>query len=197
LNPTYGTDFEELTPAKLDDRALIAIGRLIRACAEVEDIIGLFICNLAEINPSKAHVLIGKSPISRKIEVARYLAKMGTKKAQELASWALNDQLQTILTIRNTVAHGVLMGRTKDDQWSFLTAKTEDPEGTSAIQVVGSFTTEYLEMVADAAETSIPTLEDHLSVKDARAERTARPLAPHRKGHKQASKKQQASARES
>jgi hypothetical protein len=37
----------KLLPCELSDAQLLAIGRLIRACAEIEDLVNLYLCNLA------------------------------------------------------------------------------------------------------------------------------------------------------
>ena len=86
MKPVYGDKAVGVTPGALDDKALLVIARLVRACAELEDIVNLFICNLAEISESRMIVLLGKSAISKRVEIAEYLAKMGAAEAQELAT---------------------------------------------------------------------------------------------------------------
>ena len=184
MKPVYGDKAVNVTPAQLDDKALLAIARLVRACAELEDIVNLFICNLAEISESRMVVLLGKSAISKRVEIAEYLAKMGTKTAQELATWAFNEGFWNTFRCRNDVAHGVLLGKNEEEAWSFLTAKTETPEGPSAIQIVASYETSFLEIMATTAEEAIPQLEERLKLKDQRAARHGRPLAPHRKAQR-------------
>ena len=184
MKPIYGDKALNVTPAQLDEKALLAIARLVRACAELEDIVNLFICNLAEISESRMVVLLGKSAISKRVEIAEYLAKMGTKSAQELAEWAFNEGFWNTFRCRNDVAHGVLLGKNEEDGWSFLTAKTEPPEGPSAIQIVASYETSFLEIMATTAEEAIPELEDRLKLKDQRTARHGRPLAPHRKAQR-------------
>lgn len=181
MRPTYSSTGSKVEPAQLDDAALLAIGRLIRACAEIEDCVNLFICNLAEINESKLVVLLGKTAISKKIEIAEYLAKMNTAEAQELAKWAFQPNLFATLQCRNNVAHGKLLGRNQDGAWSFITSNTEAPDGPSAIQLAVSYTTEYLQQIAEATEEAIPILEERLKLKELRAGRYERDLLPHRK----------------
>ena len=185
MKPVYSAKSIKVQPAKLDDRALIAIARLVRACAEIEDLINLFICNLAEISESRMVVMLGRSAVSKRVEIAEYLAKINSPKAQELSDWAFNEGFWDTFRCRNDVAHGVLLGKNEDGAWSFLTSKTEAPEGKSAIQVVSSFTPEFIEATADAAEAAIPSLEDKLKLKEQRESRYGRPLSPHRKGRRQ------------
>lgn len=188
MRPTYSSTGSKVEPAQLDDAALLAIGRLIRACAEIEDCVNLFICNLAEINESKLLVLLGRTPISKKASIAEYLAKMNTKEAQELAEWAFNPNFFNTFKCRNAVAHGKLLGRNDEGAWSFVTSDTEAPDGPSAIQLALSVTTEYLEQVAEAAEKAIPLLEDRLKLKVLREGRYTRDLRPHRKAQPQRKK---------
>lgn len=188
MKPTYSDKHTKVQPAKLDDRALLAIGRIVRACADIEDCVNLFICNLAEINESRMVAMLGRTPISKRVEIAEYLAKMNTQQAQELAEWAFNDDFWNTLRCRNVVAHGHLLGMNEEGLWSFITAQTELPEGPSARQLAVSYSTPYLEAVADAAEKAIPLLEDRLKLKDQRQERYGRPLSPHRKGLRQQTK---------
>ncbi len=185
IKPVYGDKAIGVTPAALDNRALLAIARLVRACAELEDLVNLFICNLAEISESRMTVLLGKSAISKRVEIAEYLAKMGTTEAQELATWAFNEGFWNTFRCRNDVAHGVLLGKNEDGAWSFLTAKTEAPEGPSAIQIVSSYTLDFLKAMASAAEAAIPQLEERLKLKELRQARHGWPLAPHRKAQPQ------------
>lgn len=185
MKPVYAADAIGVTPHPLDEPTLLAIARLIRACAELEDLVNLFICNLAEINESRMVVMLGKSAISKRVEIAEYLAKMGSKSAQELSTWAFNEGFWNTFRCRNDVAHGVLLGRNDDGAWSFLTAKTETPEGPSAIQIVSSYTTEFLQAMADAAEAAISQLETKLKLKEMRQARHGRPLGPHRKARPQ------------
>jgi hypothetical protein len=185
MPPTYSATPTNLHPAKLDDRALLAIGRLVRACAEMEDLVNLFICNLAGISESQMVVLMGRSAITRRVEIAEYLAKMKGPGATKLADWAFNPGFWETLQVRNAVAHGVLLGLTDEGTWSFLTSKIEPPTGDAASLVVASYSTPYLEALGAAAEASIPLLEKHLQLETQRAARQGKPLSPHRKAQPQ------------
>lgn len=188
MKPTYSDKFTNVRAAKLGDRTLIAIGRLIRACAEIEDLVNLFICNLAEINESRMVVMLGKTPISKRVEIAEYLAKLKSPNTAELADWAFNEGFWSTFRCRNTVAHGKLLGLSDDGAWSFITAQTEVPDGPSASQLAASYSTSYIEAVANSAEATIPLIEERLKLKAQREERYTRPLRPHRKGLRQQNK---------
>ncbi|HET7709757.1 MAG TPA: hypothetical protein VFK50_09535, partial [Sphingomicrobium sp.] len=89
---------------------------------------------------------------------------------------------------RNAVTHGVLMGRSKDKRYAFLTNKTVGTEIPSAFQIVESYSQKDIEIYAAVAEGAIPLLEKNLRLQPLRAERLARPLSPHRKGRRQRAK---------
>src|SRR5688572_24566349 len=144
MKPTYSDKFTNFQPAKLDDRALLAIGRLVRACPDIEDLVNLCICNLAEINESRMIVMLGRTPISKRVEMAEYLGKMNSSEAAKLAEWAFDENFWITFRTRNTVAHGTLLGLTEDGTWSFVTAHTELPDGPSALQLAASYTTAYI-----------------------------------------------------
>jgi hypothetical protein len=180
--PTYSPKATGVDPVPLDERALLTIGRIIRACAEMEDLVNLFICNLAEISETKMVVMLGKTNLRTRAQIAEYFSKLNTPQAQELAKWAFSDGFWNIQTCRNCIAHGVLLGKDEDGHWTFLTSRTETPEGTSAIQLVAGYTIEHLEEVARVAEEAIPQYEDRLRLKGLRQARYGRPLSPHRKG---------------
>lgn len=177
----YGDKEVPLKPTKLPVKTLTAVGRLIRAFAEIEDMVTLYICNLAEINESRAVVLLGKTAITRRLEMAQYLAQMTGKKITALHSQIWNDGFRAAMTCRNTVAHGVLLGRAPDKRYAFLTAKTEPPTGKSAIQVTVSYRHEDIAAYAKFAEDAIPLIEKHLKLQALRQARLRKPLLPHRK----------------
>jgi hypothetical protein len=174
-----------LTQAALDDRTLLAIGRIIRACAEIEDTINLFICNLANISESTMVVLLGQTPISKRVEIAQYLAKMRPDEASKAAEHVFTDAFFSLLHCRNTVAHGVLLGRTQDGSWAFLTSRTQPPIVGSAFQEALVYSPKSLGEFAATAEQAIPRLEQFLRIEGPRRSRHERPLSPHRKGLRQ------------
>lgn len=183
--PTYSAKATGVRPAVLDYRALVAIGRIVRACAELEDLVNLFICNLAEISETKMVVMLGRTNLRNRAQIAEYFSKLNTPEAQRLAVWTFSDGFWQIQSCRNAIAHGILLGIDEDGHWTFLTSRTETPEGGSAIQLVAGYTIEHLEEVAQAAEAAIPEYEDSLKLKALRQSRYGRPLNPHRKGLRQ------------
>jgi hypothetical protein len=185
---TYGAESVQLKPCKLPKAALLSIGRLVRACAEIEDIINLYICGLAQINVSQGIVFLGKTPVKRRVEMGEYLADMRGAVAAALHKQIFNSVFWEVQTCRNAVAHGTLMGVSKDRRYAFLTNLTKPTETSSAIQEVISYAVSDIAAFADIAEEAIPLLETRLKLQPLREERHTRPLSPHRKAQPQRKK---------
>jgi hypothetical protein len=175
-----------------------SIGRLVRAFAEIEDLINLFISRLANISESKTIVLLGRTPISRKLEIAMYLATMAGPNSVTLHKFIFDSSFLECQKCRNAVAHGILLGKTEDNRFAFLTAETLEPTGSSAIQTVISFKKKDIAVYARHAEQAVPQIEKLLQLSPLREKRLQQPLEPHRKGlRQQQQKKKQKRARRS
>jgi hypothetical protein len=177
----YADKAEALTPAALPDETLTEIGRLVRAFADIEELVTLYICNLAEISQSRALVLLGKTALVRRLEIAEYLAYMTGKEIAALHKQIFSSGFRESLECRNAVAHGIVLGKTNDGRFAFLTSKTELPTGTSAIQLAITYHHESIAEFAKVAEAAIPLLEKHLKLGELRAQRYQGSLLPHRK----------------
>ena len=181
---SYGHKEEPLKPTKLPVKVLADIGRLVRAFADIEDLVTLYICNLAEINESRAIVLLGKAALTRRLEMAEYLAQMTGKGIAALHKQLFNSMFREALECRNAVAHGILLGKTEAGRYAFLTSKTEIPTGPSAIQLAITYDPESIKVYAKLSEDAVPLIEKHLKLQGLRQARLQRPLLPHRKARR-------------
>lgn len=181
---TYSSEFVPLQPATLGNPEFRAIGRIIRACAEIEDLVSLFIAKVAGMKEGTMVTVLGQTPISKKISIADYLAQMHDQEAAKHFRECFNDDFNPVLKCRNAVAHGILLGRSDSGRWAFLTAISEPAIPGSAVQNVISFTTSDLQDYAKAAELAASGFEWRLELKEQRAKRHGRPLLPHRKAQK-------------
>lgn len=177
----YPKEAPPLRPGKIDDATLHAIGRLIRATAEIEDIVDCFIAILAGLSETRALIMLGRTAITRRLEIAETLAKVRTDKAHDVYKEAFPKAFQDLLECRNAVAHGVLIGITDENEFAFLTTPTSMTEGESAKRIVASYNSATIANFADKAEAMLPWLEERLQVQEQRAERLQRPLKPHPK----------------
>lgn len=80
----YSANVPDLEPATLTDRHYAAIGRLVRACAAIEDFVTLFICRMLDLSEGKAHLLLGVTPIRGRLEIARDAADAMERTAKRL-----------------------------------------------------------------------------------------------------------------
>jgi hypothetical protein len=168
-------EFVELTQTPIDDGALRSIARIVRGCAEMEDIITLFICGLSGISESHATALLGRSNVRTRLNIALYLAKMRDDDALDVYKKTFDAEFENTLACRNAVAHGALMGINKEGQYCFLTAKTLDPEEGATLHVVDCYSANALAVIAQKLEDEIPKLERELQVDTLRETRRKRP----------------------
>jgi len=193
---TYGSNQRDVKPAQLPDATLRDIGRLVRACAEIEDIVDLFIASLAELNETRAFIMLGRTAISRRLEIALELAKVREDNALAVHKTAFDAVFNDILECRNAVAHGKLLGKTEDG-FAFLTGNSGPVRDDSKIRIVASYTAATIKEYARVAEARIPQLEAYLKVEGPRSERLRRPLLPHSKAQPQANAGRQRQPRSS
>jgi hypothetical protein len=178
---TYPKTADNLRPGKLDDATFHSIGRLIRATAEIEDIVDCFIANLAGLSESRVQIFLGRTAITRRLEMAETLAKIRTDGALAAYKEAFPAEFNDVLECRNTVAHGILLGSTDLGEFAFLTTPTGSVEGESTMRIVAAYHPLTILNFAQKAEAMVPWLEERLKVQEMRAERLQRPLMPHPK----------------
>lgn len=178
---TYGSGSSPPKQIDLPESTLTDIGRLVRAFAEIEDLVFLYICGLADISESRATALIGGVPLQRRIDMAGYLAKMTGKKITAIQKTIFDKTFEEIRSCRNTVSHGKYLGVEDSGGFAFLTQKRDDPIGESAIQIVESYHPEIISQFAKMAVEAVPKIEKLLKLEASRQERVSKPLRPHKK----------------
>lgn len=90
-----------------------AVGRIVRACSDLELLLDLFIVKLTGIDQSTYYTIIGQLALRNKIEKLKTIAEERGLSAPVGA--ALNDKVDEALFLRNVVAHGAYMGLTQND----------------------------------------------------------------------------------
>lgn len=187
---SYSPESTHIKPTKINKETLAAIGRLIRAFAEIEDLLTLHICNLTSVPEGRIIVLLGRTAMSKRLEIAEYFAKTAGANALAAHKNVFNRTFQDALGCRNAVAHGTLLGRTQHKELTFLTAKTEVPTGTATLLVVESYLPKNIIAYAKMAELAVPLIEKNLMLQALRQARLRKPHSPHPKGLRQQSGKQ-------
>lgn len=179
----YSATGSAVKPITLGEDIILAIGRLIRACAEIEDLLTLFLCELAQIKEGQFVILLGRTPVSKKVKLAKDFAEAhGPEEVDKFNRCFGNEGFKTIFGMRNAVAHGLLLGETDEGKIAFRLVDTVGWGEFGQVSIlVTSFAPEDFGNVAKMAEDGVPQLEAILRLQDQRAERRARPLDPHRK----------------
>lgn len=178
-----------LKPCEIDRESYAHIGRMIRAFAEIEDIVTLYICKLAGISESTGQVLLGRMPLSARIAAARYLAKTKNPKIVALHDQIFDARFSESNRLRNAFAHGVLLGVSDDGYYAFRTTDTVEPDSETAKLTVIRAHPKTIKGYADDAVNTVPKIAKALQLDAFRQTRHERPLADHPKRRPQPTKK--------
>jgi hypothetical protein len=183
VEKTYSTTPSDVKEAALDDETLCAIGRLIRGFAEIEDLITLYICRLGGLSESQCAILLGRTAISRRLEIARDLAIMAGTAVATTHESIFDSNFFSLLNCRNTFAHGTFLGTTDDGDLAFLTVKSDDIRSNDGkyLRIVESYNSQNIIFYAKTVEESISKIEQVLVLKETRSARHNKALGVHRK----------------
>lgn len=184
MGRTYGDGHVELTPTALPDTTLADIGRLVRACAEIEDIVDLFISNLAEISEIRMAILLGKTAITRRITIAEQLAATRKDAASKVCSALFDEPYRDAIDCRNAVAHGSLLGSCPSGLFYFLTSHLGGSSEQTTSRQVFAYAPHAIAEHAITAVHLVEKFEQLAKVGASRAERLQQPLAPHPKAQR-------------
>jgi hypothetical protein len=180
MGVTYSATEDKLKPTKLPLPVLASMGAIVRAFAEIDDMINLHICNMGEVKEGVAAILLGRTPISGKLKIAAYLARLrGVSKFHD----SLFDfEFRELLKVRNVVAHGALLGKTHSGgRYAFLTDGQLEPSDMKLTREVSSFTAVDLKEYADQAMELSSFIESSLKLGAMRRKRFQQSLRAHRK----------------
>lgn len=179
----------KLQPCKLTDDQLLAIGRLIRACAEIEDLINLYLCRIADISEAHAIILLGRISGASRLKLAETFAvTRGEAVAAQHKACFGDQRFSDITRCRNTVAHGILLGKTENGEIAFQIHEPQADEGR-VIQTVDAYSPDAFKVLADRAEHLIPQFVDILMLGPSLQTRQSQALGPHRRARAQAKQK--------
>jgi hypothetical protein len=124
MEKDYGAKRVYLKYEPLPDDVLLSIARLVRAWAEIEYVIELYLEEITTLKGSELMLLLGRMPISSKIALAAKLAKLKGKRAYKRYQKAFSEgeeYFSLSLKYRNVVAHGRYVGIDSDGKYCFLT----------------------------------------------------------------------------
>ncbi|HEX3810124.1 MAG TPA: hypothetical protein VHW02_10540 [Rhizomicrobium sp.] len=189
----YAPNKSNIKPVTVTDDVYMAIGKFVRAFAEIEDLIKLHICDLAQMRESEATVLLCRTALSQKLVIAKYIGKMKNPNIAILHDHIFGERFSDFKLMRNTLAHGVLLGQTEEGALAFLTDQTLEPTKDSALQEVVSLMPSDIVKCSVTALKMVHAMEKALKLESWRSTRRGRPLDGHRKAQPKARQPQKPS----
>lgn len=183
MSISYGGTPSTTQPVVLADATLIAIGRLIRAFAEIEEILTLFISALAKLNQSQAVIILSRAQLTRRLAMAEQLATIaGGEHLERFKACFATTEFKNAHACRNAMAHGILLGVDEDGMLAFLTDKTDAPDGSSTIQLAACYKPETIVAWSIWADNNVGPIAKTLGLQSWLKKHQPQSLLPHRKG---------------
>lgn len=139
------------------------IGRLLRACAEFEFLVDLFLRRLTNLTWHHYSSVLGQNNISRKRKLVAELAKQrddGAAKAFQTASYTGLDQT---IQARNVLSHGKFIGMHKEKA-CFYTFRPSKADDYRAGNLGHLYDLPTLQLWADTLEKNLGPIAETLSV---------------------------------
>lgn len=179
----YSKTGTSIKPFVLTPELLTAMGRIVRAFTEIEDIVGLYLCQVSGITERQSLVLLGRLGMSAKLQLAAKFASADSPEAAATHDLCFdnNEGFQGLKICRNAIAHGLLLGLTDEGKIAFRTVDVVGVDQATATLTVVSFAPDAFDVFAQSAENSIPKLEKLLKLGSSREKRRLRALDRHRK----------------
>jgi hypothetical protein len=180
---THSSDHVELEATELGKGELYIIGRLIRACALIEDACHSYLSLVTRATPATLTILLGQLGINKKLSLAQNFAKIrGAEEEARFARLFDTQRLTEVLKCRNAAVHGFLLGRWPDGKWAFETTTLLGPDTNDHAAVATlSFSTVDLRLYTLWAEELAEQASAEPYIQAQRTERRGSPLRPSRK----------------
>ncbi len=167
----FADTIPSLKNTPIPTETLADIGRLIRACAELEDCIKHYICLLADMSERNATIILGTTATRKRFEIAEELARVTGEAEHDLFS-KLAGQLKDVIETRNSVAHGVYLGQNeKDGRLFFRIERPVKNDLREVIVLVAGVLPDDIKRQAARLEALIPEIEKHLRIEALREKR--------------------------
>lgn len=179
----YSDSESELKPYVLELVEEAIVGKIIRACAELDDIVTLWLCECAQLSEGHLIFLAPRMQITAKIEAAGKFAKFrgGDWESRHKEAFCHED-FQALIKCRNIVAHGSLLGKDSDGGIVFRVPEYLGEKIDEGIAVEAfSYSTEQLANFAGLAQVWVKEFEEGLKLQSLREKRRERPLGVHPK----------------
>ncbi|TCQ06222.1 hypothetical protein [Sphingomonas sp. PP-CC-3A-396] len=189
----YSTVGSKLRPFQITEPMFTAMGRLLRACADIENVVTMHLGRLGGFSEGQLLVLIGRSSITKKVKAARQFALAhGPDQVATHDMCFDNHAFRAIIRGRNVAAHGVLLGLTDDDRVAFR-IETEPKVDSDMVSIETlTFAQDAFATLAATAESAVPRLKAELELKPAFEAREGLGLHPSRKAKSTQTRKRDA-----
>jgi hypothetical protein len=186
----YKDKGNKIKPAKIPPPVFTAIGRMVRAFAEIEDSLNIYIYNLARTPEPAAVILLGRSPISAKLTMAKALSSLHhTDAIATTEKLFFGQEFSEAKECRNAAAHGIFLGAWgRPKHYAFLTDKVLEAVNFNMRREVVSYDLKTFKYHAAFAERWASHISSELELQPLREKRFQQSLLPHRKGLKKAEK---------
>ena len=180
---THSPETVELEAVELGDPEILAIGRLVRSCALIEDACHSYLSFVTKAATATITILLGQLGISKKLSLAQNFAKIRGPEEQETYAKLFDpERLAEVLRCRNAVVHGFLLGRWPSGKWAFETTTTTGGDEADTVSVtVISLSSNDLRAYAVWAADIASKASAHPYVVAQRKARQSTPLQPSRK----------------
>jgi len=176
---TFNPDDVKLTPHSLSDYDLYWIGRLVRATANLEDIVNWHLHRLTNVSYDTLAKLLGKMSVNGRIALAKSFATFHGGNAKKFHDDTFETELfEMMIHCRNCVVHSVLLGITESGHLAFRANDTLAPDEQGIPFKVTTFKPEWIKLCAEYAEELIPIVEKTLKLEELRTGRSERGLVP-------------------
>ena len=154
-----------ISPYRPPRRVRAMIGEIVMSGAEIDHLISLALFKLSRIDFSIGFILLDRASIGTKIAKLRYLVSISSDIELNEQFLKLDAELTPFLKIRNTVAHGHLLGRQSNGAFAFLvTADYTDNLGEfcSAAEFTNE---EHLSKTSKGGQRCIKLIEEIFDVR--------------------------------
>jgi hypothetical protein len=164
--------------APLSGRATFeSIGRLVRACADLEIVVDLYIARLCRLSELEYYTLLGRTSLSGKISIAQALAENHgeAEKIKDVFTATVTDAIDA----RNLVSHGPYLGLADGGLLLFATNRAVRDDGQRVGNLAQGLSHGALREYAEALSRKLPKIIETLQVAALLRTVTQAPISPH------------------
>ena len=182
MGPSPSKGKSRIHPYVLSRQELRAIGRVVRAVAELDELTNLYVNSLACLEDWQAQVILGRMQTSARLKIAGTIAEtQGPIAIKVHKDFFDNPTYRAIIKFRNTVTHGILLGKDDNGKIAFAVQEIAGTDDDIIFGTVNAYEPKAFEGFAELSEKSIKSLEHGLQLTTLREKLREQALSPHPK----------------